>query len=103
MLTIGEQDESEIRCAFSGNLGVLESLSVYNEIKNLDLSYQNFHIIVKDVENLNLSFFQLLYVFIQKLISLDKKVSFEFLLDDEYQRIFLRSGLQRAFDKLVMI
>lgn len=101
MLNVEIQNEFEVKYAFSGDLSVSKSQDIYSEIKKADLSILSFQFKVKDVENLDLSFFQLLYAFAKKLKFLEKKISFEFYFDDEYQRVFQRSGLQDAFDKLL--
>ena len=101
MLTIEDKDQTEIVCKFSGDLGISSIHETYQVLKKLDLSFSTFQCFISDVDSIDLSFFQMIFAFGRKLIDLGKEIGFEFILDEEYQRIFQRSGMEDAFDKLL--
>lgn len=100
MLTIEDRDQENIIYNFYGSLGISSVREMYQELKKSDLSFSTCKCRVSDVDNIDLSFFQLIYAFGKKLKGLGIKVSYDFILDEEYQRIFQRSGLEDAFGKL---
>jgi anti-anti-sigma regulatory factor len=101
MLTIQDKDLAEIVCKFSGDLGISSIQETYQVLEKLDLSFSKCKCFITDVDSIDLSFFQMLLAFGMKLKDSGKQISFEFTLDEEYQRIFQRSGLEDAFDKLL--
>jgi anti-anti-sigma regulatory factor len=101
MLTIEDKDQAEIVCKFSGDLGISSIQETYQVLQKLELSFPVYKCFVTDVDSIDLSFLQMLFAFGKKLKDSGKEISFEFTLDEEYQRIFHRSGLEDAFDKLL--
>lgn len=101
MLTIEDKDQAEMVCNFSGDLGISSIQETYQVLKKPDLSFSTCKCFISDVDSIDLSFFQMIFAFGRKLKDSGKEISFEFSLDEEYQRIFQRSGLEDAFDKLL--
>jgi len=78
--------------SLTGNL----SLDEVSDIKllmmqNLD-KYQFFHVLLEDVENIDLGLIQLLYSFRWTVERKSKKVSFTFSLPDEYKTLLEHGG-----------
>lgn len=101
MLTIEDQNQGSPVFNFSGALGISSIQEIYQVLKKSDLSFSGCRLLISNVDSIDLCFFQLVYAFGMKLKGLGKEVSFEFVLDEEYQRIFQRSGLENAFGKLL--
>lgn len=102
MLIIKNKNKSQLDYLFSGDLSMLEVDDLYKALKEPDSNFKVHHFVIREVEHLDLSFFQLLFAYLKMLIKLHRKVTFDFQLEEEYNRIFQRSGLKGAFDQLLI-
>lgn len=101
MLYIEEKNTNHLKYQFTGNLSLSEVQDMYEQLKDVDDNYANHDFLVKEVEHLDLSFFQLLYAYLKKLMTLHKKVVVDFQLGEENDRIFQRSGVKEAIEELL--
>jgi hypothetical protein len=101
MLHIEVKNNSHLKYQFTGNLSMSEVQAMYEQLKDLEETYAKHDFLIKDVEHLDLSFFQLLYAYLKKIKALDKEVAADFQLGEENDRIFQRSGVKEAIEKLL--
>ena len=103
MVQIQDKGKGEIQYLFTGNLSVSSVEEMYTQLNGQEVREGVCLFQVRDVEHLDMSFFQVLYAFICKLQKADTKVNVSFQLDEEYSRVFDRSGLKEAFDQLIKV
>lgn len=101
MMQVQDGKKGEIQFNFQGDLGVLASQEIFSQLKGQKVQEETCFFQISDVEHIDMSFFQVLYAYIQKLKKEEKKVTVDFQLDEEYHRVFDRSGLRKAFDQLI--
>ncbi|GMT46019.1 MAG: hypothetical protein IEMM0006_1851 [bacterium] len=93
-----EQDESTM--VFSGDLSVTRTIELQQQLLKASPTVSHVHVKVVQVESMDLSFLQLLLSWAQSMKQSGKKLTFDFLLDEEFTGIFKESGFRTAFDEL---
>jgi len=104
MLEIKAQNEnSPLSLIVTGDVSVSQIGELYADLLKVPTDAPEYMIQVKDVENLDLSFFQVLFAFARKIRANDGKLVMEWELGDEYGRIMKESGIQNGFDGLLSL
>lgn len=93
-----KRDESAL--VFSGDLSVARAAELQQRLLKAATPFPHVHVKVAEVENMDLSFLQLLLSWAQSMKQSEKKLTFDFQLDEEFARIFEESGFRNAFGKL---
>lgn len=101
MMQVQDEQKGTIQYIFQGDLGVSALQEIYSQLSEHKIQKGIHYFQVSEVEHLDMSFFQVLYAYIQKLRKGGKEVKVNFQLDEEYSRVFDRSGLRKAFDQLI--
>ncbi len=86
---------------FSGNLDIRNSIEIQKQMLNFKPRTNKVHVILKNTDNIDLSFLQLLYSFLKMLKKQDYVPIFSHELEDEYKKIIEESGFFYAFDQLI--
>ena len=86
---------------FYGNLDIRNSETVKKMMLEYKPQKNNIKIILKNTDNIDLSFLQLMFAFIKKLKEKGKSVEFSQELEMEYEKIVKESGFLNAFEKLI--
>lgn len=92
-----EKNAGGVRLTFSGDLSVVEIGQIYEQLKTVKREAGQYHVVVNKVENLDLSFFQLLYAFLMEVKKGEIHLTWD--LPDESERIMAESGLQSIFNQ----
>ena len=104
MLEIKARDKhSPLTLIITGDVSVTKIGELYAGLLGVSVDVSECLIRIEKIENLDLSFFQVLFAFVQKLKTPGKKLNFEWDLDEEYQRIMDESGFLIAFNELLSI
>lgn len=85
---------------FSGDLSVGRAAELQQQLLKASTTTPHVHVKVAEVDNLDLSFLQLLLSWAQSMKQSGKKLTFDFQLDEEFARIFEESGFRTAFGEL---
>lgn len=85
---------------FSGDLSVAQAAELQRQLLKAATTVSHIHVKVAEVENMDLSFLQLLLSWAQGMKQSGKKLTFDFQLDEEFVRIFEESGFQTTFGEL---
>ena len=85
---------------FSGDLSVARAAELQQQLLKAAPTVSHMHVKVAEVENMDLSFLQLLLSWAQSMKQSKKKITFDFQLDEEFARIFEESGFRAAFGEL---
>jgi anti-anti-sigma factor len=93
-----KKDKSAI--VFSGDLSVAQAAELQQQLLKTATTVSRVHVKVAEVENMDLSFLQLLLSWAQNTKQSGKKLTFDFQLDEEFTRIFEESGFRAAFGEL---
>jgi anti-anti-sigma regulatory factor len=93
-------DKNSTRVTFSGDLSVAGAADLQQQLLKTSWETAGVKIIVENVENMDLSFLQLLFAWSKTLKSSGKNLNFDFRLGDEFQRIVEESGFGEVFDQL---
>ena len=93
-----KRDESTM--VFSGDLSVARAAEFQQLLLKAATTVSHVHVKVVEVENMDLSFLQLLLSWAQSMKQSEKKITFDFQLDEEFARIFEESGFRNVFGEL---
>jgi anti-anti-sigma factor len=88
------------RFTFSGDLGVATAAEMQQQLLKAQPETPHLEIKTNRVENMDLSFLQLLLSWAKEMKQSGKSLIFDFRLDKEFKRIFEESGFKEAFDQL---
>ncbi len=84
---------------FSGDLSVAKAAELQQQLKAAT-TVSHVQVKVAEVDNMDLSFLQLLLSWAQSMKKSGKKLTFDFQLGEEFTRIFEESGFRAAFGEL---
>ncbi len=93
-------ENNRARLTFTGDLSVAKTAEMQQQLLKTGLKVKNLEIVTDQVENLDLSFLQLLFSWTKEMKQSGKNLIFEFRMDEEFNRIFNESGFKEAFDQL---
>jgi len=93
-----EHDKSSL--LFSGELSVAKVSVLQQQLLKAASKVSHVEVKVANVESMDLSFLQLLYVWAQSMKQSGKNLIFDFQLDQEFVRIFDESGFRQRFSQL---
>ncbi len=93
-------ENNRARLTFTGDLSVAKTAEMQQQLLKAGLKVKNLEIVTDQVENLDLSFLQLLFSWAKEMKQSGKNLIFEFRMDEEFNRIFNESGFKEAFDQL---
>ncbi len=93
-----EHDKSTLM--FSGELSVANVSALQQQLLKAASKVSYIDVKVTNVENMDLSFLQLLLAWAQSMKQSGKNLIFDFQLDQEFERIFDESGFRQAFSQL---
>jgi anti-anti-sigma factor len=85
---------------FSGDLSVANAAELQQQLLKAAFKVSHIEVKVADVESMDLSFLQLLVAWAKHMKQLGKNLTFDFQLDQEFERIFDESGFRQAFSQL---
>ncbi|RLD90677.1 MAG: hypothetical protein DRJ09_03535 [Bacteroidetes bacterium] len=85
---------------FSGFLDVSKIESTYGELLSSHITKDEIVIVIKEVDNIDLSFLQLLHAFLLKLKKDNKTFSFQWDVEPEYFKLVEESGFIADFNKI---
>jgi anti-anti-sigma factor len=94
------ENKNTTRIVFSGNLSVANAAEMHEQLRKFEWQTPEISIQTKEVENMDLSFLQLLFSFAKEMKNSGKKLIFDFRFGEEMERIFKESGFQQAFEKI---
>lgn len=101
MLEIEEfKKHNKLSLLFSGDLGVANASELQQQLLKAASKVLHVDVKVAKVENIDLSFLQLLFAWAQSMKQSGKNPTFDFQLGQEFERIFDESGFQQAFSQL---
>jgi anti-anti-sigma factor len=92
-----EHDKSTM--LFSGELSVANGSALQQQLLKAASKVLHVDVKVTNVENMDLSFLQLLLAWAQSMKQSGKNLIFDFQLDQEFVRIFDESGFRQAFSQ----
>lgn len=95
-----DSENNLMNIAFSGFLDVTKIESLYNEIMSSTITKDNIVIVIHQVDNIDLSFLQLLHAFLLKLKKSNKTFSFQWDVEPEYFKLVEESGFIADFNKI---
>ncbi len=95
-----DRDNDSMNITFTGFLDVSKIESVYNELTGSTITKDNIVIIIRDVDNIDLSFLQLLHSLLLKLKRSKKSFSFQWDVEPEYFKLVEESGFIADFNKI---
>ncbi len=93
-------ENDRARLSFKDDLSVAKTAELQQQLLKAGLKVKNLEIVTEQVENLDLSFLQLLFSWAKEMKQSGKNLIFEFRMDEEFNRIFNESGFKEAFDQL---
>ncbi len=93
-----EHDKSSL--LFSGELSVANVSELQQQLLKAASKALYVDVKVANVENMDLSFLQLLLAWAQNMKQSGKNLIFDFQLEEEFVRIFDESGFRQAFSQL---
>jgi len=93
-----EHDKSSL--LFSGELSVANVSELQQQLLKAASKALYVDVKVANVENMDLSFLQLLLAWAQSMKQSGKNLIFDFQLEEEFVRIFDESGFRQAFSQL---
>ena len=96
--TLSKKDT--LRFTFSGDLGVATAAELQQQLLKTETEAPRLEIITDRIENMDLSFLQLLLSWAKAMKQSGKNLIFDFRMDEEFKRIFEESGFKEAFDQL---
>ncbi len=85
---------------FSGDLDVAHATELQQQLLSAASRVLFVDVKVADVENMDLSFLQLLFAWAQSVKQTGKNLTFDFQLEQELERIFDESGFRQVFAQL---
>ena len=85
---------------FSGFLDVSKIESLYGEVLGSRITKDEVVIVIKEVDNIDLSFLQLLHAFLFKLKKDHKTFSFQWDVEPEYFKLVEESGFIADFNRI---
>ncbi len=85
---------------FSGDLNVVQASKLQQQLLSAASRALFVDVKVANVENMDLSFLQLLLAWAQSVKQTGKKLTFDFQLEQELERIFDESGFRQVFAQL---
>jgi len=94
------ENEKITRILFSGDLSIAQATEMYDQLRKFEWQMPEISIQTQAVENMDLSFLQLIYSFAREMKHSGKKLIFEFQFEEEIERIFEESGFRQAFEKI---
>jgi len=86
---------------FSGNLDIRNSGDIREQLLQIEPETETVQLLLKDTDNIDLSFLQMVYALIKKMKAAKKKVLFSEELNEEYEKIVKESGFFDAFSQLI--
>ncbi len=92
-----ERDKSSL--LFSGDLSVARASELQQQLLKAASKVLHIDVKVANVENMDLSFLQLLFAWAQSMKQSGKNLTFDFQLGQEFVRIFDQSGFRQAFSQ----
>lgn len=95
-----DSDNNRIVLTFSGFLDVSQMEGVKQELQNAHITKEQVLLSIKDVDNIDLSFLQLVHAFLLKLKKDGKKFTFQWDVEEEYFRLVEESGFIADFNKI---
>ena len=95
-----DSDENRIVITFLGFLDVSQMGVVKQELQNAHITKEHVLLSVKDVDNIDLSFLQLVHAFLLKLKKNGKEFTFQWNVEEEYFRLVEESGFIADFNKI---
>jgi len=98
-----EDNHSSLNLIITGDVSVSHIGELYADLLNVPLDASRYLLQITKVENLDLSFFQLLFAFVRRIRANDSQVTVKWDLEDEYVRILKESGIQDVFDGLLSL
>jgi ABC-type transporter Mla MlaB component len=93
------KNAQDVKLTFTGDLSVSTIAEVYEQLKGVSRTAGQYHLAIHDIENLDLSFFQLLYAFLLEVK--EARVNLEWDLPEESLHIMKETGMQTVFDELI--
>ncbi len=101
MLEIKEfVEQNKLSFLFSGDLSIARVAGLQQQLLKAPSKVLHADVKVADVENLDLSFLQLLLVWARSMKQSGKNLTFDFQLDPEFARIFDESGFRESISHL---
>ncbi len=85
---------------FSGDLSIAQATQFQQQLLKFAAKATHIDIKIDNVENMDLSFLQLLFSWAKSMKKSEKKLNFEFMLNEEFSRIFDESGFRQVFEQL---
>jgi len=95
-----DSDNNRIVITFSGFLDVSQMGVVKQELQNAHITKEYVLMSIKDVDNIDLSFLQLVHAFLLKLKKDGKEFTFQWDVEEEYFRLVEESGFIADFNKI---
>lgn len=93
-------DKNLVEIISSGFLDVGHMRQIKEELLGAHLTKDKILLVIKEVENIDLSFLQVLHAFLKKLKSEGREFEFQWDIDEEYFRLIERSGFIADFNKI---
>jgi len=95
-----DSENNLMNITFTGFLDVSKIETLYGELLGSRITKDNVVIIIREVDNIDLSFLQLLHAFLLKLKKDNKTFSFQWDVDPEYFKLVEESGFISDFNKI---
>ena len=95
-----DSDNNLLNIIFTGFLDVSKIETLYGELLGSRITKDKVVIIIRDVDNIDLSFLQLLHAFLFKLRKDNKTFSFQWDVEPEYFKLVEESGFIADFNKI---
>ncbi len=93
-------EKNSTKFTFSGDLSVAQSAELQQELLKAGETAPQIILHVHRVDNMDLSFLQLLFSWGREMKKSGKNLIFDFRLGEEFQRIYEQSGFAQAFARL---
>jgi anti-anti-sigma regulatory factor len=95
-----DRENNMMNIIFNGFLDVSKIETLYGELLGSRITKDNIVVIIRDVDNIDLSFLQLLHAFLLKLKRDNKTFSFQWDVEPEYFKLVEESGFIADFNKI---
>ncbi len=93
-------DKNLVEIIFSGFLDISNIKQIKNELIQAHITKNKLLLIIKEVDNIDLSYLQVLHAFLKKLKIEGKEFEFQWNIDEEYFRLIEQSGFIADFNKI---
>jgi len=101
MLEVAIDSENNfMNIIFTGFLDVSKIEALYGELLGSRITKDKVVVIIREVDNIDLSFLQLLHAFLLKLKKNNKTFSFQWDVEPEYFKLVEESGFIADFNKI---